>query len=191
MKILNERDKHKRNLAMQTLNIGDDISSKMSKKDAKKFLKDLGFSDEKIAEIEGKGKGIKESSLNEEHIIKGVSDIKHAQEILKKKNILFNGIKNSDNGNKEFYYGVKNDKGTKNLRIGYFNPNKKELVITEEIQVKINSPQAAEGQLRAKNLQWNKVEKEGTKTVWKKDNVVVGAFDPSWGTVRTGEDLLK
>lgn len=308
MKVLNEREKKLRQIAMMNLNVGN----KTEKEAAKKFLKDIGLSDESIEKIEGKGKKKEkvEESLNEEHIITGINDEKQAQETLKKKGILFNKIDREDKNS--IFIFVKDGK---KLKIGSYNPVKKELVITnmneslneecqcekcpeekhkkckkptkkakkmmspndeieesetleecgcndnkdssdrilnilskkkkkivkeeekeqcecgskefnktfkyttkdasyesdkpfkvckkcgnvskiknlkeEEIKDKINSVDMAQGALKAKNINWNKTEKVGNKTVWKNGDTIVGAWDPSWGTIRTGEDLLK
>ena len=68
---------------------------------------------------------------------------------------------------------------------------KEDKKVNEEITQKVNGVPAAEGFLKAKKIEWDSTTKDGNKNVWKKGNAIVAAYDPSWGTVRTGEDLLK
>jgi len=159
MKSLNEREKKMRGIAMMNLNVG----SKTEKEAAKRFLKDIGLSDDAIENIENKGKKkekVEESSLNEECDCEKCDKEKHSK------------------CNKPSKKCKKHD-------------NKADMMGEEEIRDKINTVGSAQELLRAKKINFDKTEKIGNKTVFKQGTTIVGTWDPSWGTVRTGEDLMK
>jgi hypothetical protein len=140
MKVLNERNKKFRGIAMQNLVTG----SKKEKEAAKRFLLDIGLSDEAISKIEGKNK-VEESVC-----------------------------------------GCMKDKKKKKC-----NKCEKEIELKEEeVKTGVNSLESAQQFLQAKKIGFNKTEKVGDKTVFKQGDTIVGAWHPSWGTVKTGENLL-
>lgn len=233
MKVLNEREKKLRQIAMMNLNVGN----KTEKEAAKKFLKDIGLSDESIEKIEGKKKTKVEESLPGYPIGslggstgKSIDKNKVKQiEDEKKKNWKF--VKNLPDGMMEIKIEggpdigyIHADKVTvgkdgvvtwkKNIKESLDEacdcqkcspekhakcnkPTKKckknmdDVVKEEMIADKINSVDSAQKALQAKKINWTKTEKIGNKTIWKSGDAIVGAWDPSWGTIRTGEDLLK
>lgn len=165
-KSLNEREKKMRGIAMQNLVTG----SKKEKEAARKFLLDIGLSPDAVDNIEGKQK------VEESHCGCG---------------------KGKDSTVKCPRCGEKNEKSDKkclacgaNLNPGRPDDDMKNLK-EEEIKTGVNSIESAQNMLKAKKINFDKTEKVGDKTVFKSGDTIVGAWHPSWGTVRTGEDLLN
>ena len=170
MKVLNEREKKFRNIAMQNLVTGN----KNEKAAARKFLLDIGLSDAAIDNIEGKQKV-------EEKIEEGCGC----------------GKGKKDSSVKCPRCGEKNEKSDKKclacgskLNTSVADDDMKGLK-EEEIKTGVNSIESAQNMLRAKKINFDKTEKVGDKTIFKQGTTIVGAWHPSWGTVRTGEDLLN
>ncbi len=193
MRVLNEKDKKVRALAMQTLNVGDDVATGMTKERAKKFLKDIGLSDKKIAELEGKKKPkVEEAAMMPVSSDSYLQQDEKDEKKKKKKSCGCNEQEINESLNECDCQKCDDEKHKKCGKPNKKAKKKKEIEdMTEEVNDKINSVDSAQNALKAKNLQWDKVEKMGNKTIWRKGGMVVGAFDPSWGTVRTGEDILK
>ena len=167
MKVLNERDKKFRNIAMQNLVTG----SKKEKEAARRFLLDIGLSDKAVDKIEGKQKV--EESVVEEGC--GCGKGKKSDTI------------------KCPRCGEKNTTGEKKCLAcdtKLTQPMPKDDLREEEIKTGVNSIESAQNMLKAKKIEFNKTEKVGDKTVFKQGDTIVGAWHPSWGTVRTGEDLV-
>jgi hypothetical protein len=83
MKVLNERQKKTRQLALMNLNVG----TKKEKEAARRFLLDIGLSADTVDDLEGKGEV--EESLKEEMFNK-INSVESAQSLLKAKKINFN-----------------------------------------------------------------------------------------------------
>jgi DNA-directed RNA polymerase subunit RPC12/RpoP len=243
---LDVQGRKRKNQALQVLASKEDMINGMTRSAAKKYLKELGVSDETIKKMSHKD--VKES-VNEETAAEKFArtnaeakqmsmDKQKANLEAQKKPTNTTGtvkcahcgmanpagtptckgcgsalpsvakeekkeddkkiISEAVNSNTTFckncgveYRNNKNDRDNKCPRCGKKNINMPKEMVKEDMTTdKINSVGAAEGQLKAKNVMWDKTETLGNKTVWKKGGAIVGVYDPSWGTVKTGEDLL-
>lgn len=229
----------KKNLALQVLASKEDMLNGLTKTAAKKYLKEIGVSDETINKLTyvspKKEKKVKEESvLNEESAAEKFARVNAGEKAISqdrmKINLAKRGYKNPDEKCPECGALNKNctckDKklatptGSLSDRIANHMVKEskkseksectcghkfdgdvcpkcgmpktaKKKVNEMELTSKVNSVGAAEGALKARNITWDKKETVGKSTVWKKGGAIVGAFDPSWGMVKTGEDLLK
>lgn len=247
MKMLDERQKAKKYWAVNTLGLEE--ATLEEKNQAKKFLKDIGISDETVEKLEKGGKKKKkkeeekvEESLDEVVILKGDARRNALTKKLFGKNDYYkltpeekkkvdnaNVDKKVSHGFDEFkcancgkkYIGSIQDpdnqcsscakKGLQRESCTGLNecncqkcaddkhakcnkPTKKSKknefgLEEEEIKDKINSPEAGEAFLKAKGINWDSVDVLPTGKVWKKNKQIVGAWDRSWGTVKTGNDV--